>query len=411
MISQLKEERAALIAKANAILTGAKGKMNAEQNAQFDAIYADADALSANITRAERAAAAEAELRGTTRPEASPIVVPGAAAASAHPELRTAFLSYLKNGKHEISAEHRSILNAYMQEKRALNETSGASGAYLIPQGFSDELERATKWYGGMRQVAKSFKTATGNTMPWPTNNDTSNTGELLGSATVPGTVDEGDTTFGVVNFAAWTLSSKYIPVSNELLQDSYFDLIPYLASLFNERLGRIENTLFTNGTGTNQPGGLITGATVGVTAATGGTTTITYNNLVDTLHSVDPSYRTGAKWMLHDSTLQIIRKITDNYGRPLLAPGLDGAVPDQFLGFKYQINQDFPTAAANAQTIAFGALDKYLIRDVQGIEVKRLDEIAAYQNQTVFLAFARVDGHLLDAGTHPVKLFQQSAS
>jgi HK97 family phage major capsid protein len=365
MITELKEQRNGLIAQANAILVSAKGNMNAEQSAKFDAIYADVDLLAKNIERAERAAAAEAENRSTVRPPAEPIGPAATAAESAAAKLEArvaAFNTYIRRGARKLTD----------MEERALSDTTGSQGGYLIPQGFSNKLELATKWYGGMRQTASSYKTATGNTLLWPSNNDTSNAGEFLNLATTPGTVDPQDTSFATVTFQAFTVSSKYIAVPNELLQDSYFDLPTFLADKFNERIGRIENTSFTTGNGTNQASGLIPGSTVGVTAATGGTVTITYNNLVDTLHSVDISYRTGAKWMFHDSTLQIIRKIVDNYGHPLLGPGLNGAVPDEILGFKYQVNNDMAVAAANAQTIAFGALDKYMIRDVEGIEVMR---------------------------------------
>jgi HK97 family phage major capsid protein len=65
------------------------------------------------------------------------------------------------------------------------------------------------------------------------------------------------------------------------------------------------------------------------------------------------------------------------------------------------------PTAATTGtKAILFGALQKYLIRDVLSVTLLRLDERYADFHQVAFLAFARADGDLLNAGTNPVKHF-----
>ena len=73
-------------------------------------------------------------------------------------------------------------------------------------------------------------------------------------------------------------------------------------------------------------------------------------------------------------------------------------------------INNDVAVMAANAKSILFGALDKYLIRDTAGITLLRLDERFADFHQVAFLAFSRHDGDLLNAGTNPVKHYANSA-
>ena len=127
------------------------------------------------------------------------------------------------------------------------------------------DLEKALKDYNGPRQVADVMRTTDGATMPWPTVNDTSNVGELLGENTG---VAEADPTYGVVNFGAYKYSSKMVQVPSELLEDSAFDLGRELFELLGERLGRIQATHFTTGTGVSQPQGVVTGATLGKTAA-----------------------------------------------------------------------------------------------------------------------------------------------
>ena len=179
-------------------------------------------------------------------------------------------------------------------------------------------------------------------------------------------------------------------------------------------------NRKFTIGVGTTEPKGVITAATLGPTAAgssknTGGAetggTSIGSGDLVALEGALDPVYRQGAAFMCHDSTLQAIKTLLDKQGRPIFLPGLANNAPDTILGYPVHINQVMDTIALNKKTVAFGRFDKYQIRQVEGIQVLRLNELFAQNGQVGFLAFRRADGNLLDAGTHPVVYLVQAAA
>jgi HK97 family phage major capsid protein len=92
------------------------------------------------------------------------------------------------------------------------------------------------------------------------------------------------------------------------------------------------------------------------VTGATGQTTSVIYDNLVDLVHSIDPSYRNqNCKFMLADATLAAVRKIKDTQGHPLWQPSVQAGVPDSLLAYPVVINQDMPVMAASAKSILFG--------------------------------------------------------
>jgi HK97 family phage major capsid protein len=179
-----------------------------------------------------------------------------------------------------------------------------------------------------------------------------------------------------------------------------------FLGSALGTRIGRITNRDFTLGTGSANPNGIVNAATLGKTGATGQQASVIYGDLVDLEHSVDPAYRAGARFMMHDQSLKVIKKLVDSQGRPLWMPGLVGGAPDTILGYPFTINQDLATMATSAKSILFGDFSKYIIRDVAEVSVLRLDERFAEFHQVAFLAFARVDGDLLDAGTNPVKWY-----
>ena len=66
---------------------------------------------------------------------------------------------------------------------------------------------------------------------------------------------------------------------------------------------------------------------------------------------------------------------------------------------------------AVSAKSILFGDLSQYFIRDVMDIQVVRLAERYAEYGQVGFVALARADGALLDAGMGPIRYYQNSAT
>lgn len=312
---------------------------------------------------------------------------------------------------------------AFLREYRDMgtgggNALQGSGGGYFVPVGMVYEIETALKYYGPMLEVADIVETASGQPLPWPTQNDTGTVGAIIGEGTQVTT--ESDLTISNLVLNAFKYTTNLIKVSIELLQDSAFDLDAYIKEQCAIRLGRILNTHFTTGAGTTLPKGIITAATAGPTAVgssgndggseTGGTS-IGSDDFISLEHSVDRAYRKGSIYMMHDSTLKATKQLKDKYGRPLWLPGLAANDPDTINGYGYAINNDMATIAVNAKTVTFGLHKKYKVRRVKDFTMLRLVERFADYGQVAFLAFARYDGNLLDAGTHPVKYLVQAAS
>lgn len=263
-----------------------------------------------------------------------------------------------------------------------------------------------------MLDVADIIRTDSGNDLPMPTFNNTAVAASIISEGAAIGT--DAATPFGQATMKAYMYAAPVLPVSLQFLQDTAFDE-SFILNAQAEALARGMNAHFTTGTGTAQPQGIVTASASGKVGTTGQTTTVIYDDLVDLEHSVDPAYRRDGKFMMHDTSLRVIRKIKDTTGRPIFLPGYESgigvAVPDTLLGREYVINQDMPQMAANAKSIIFGRLDKYKVRLVRSAGVLRLTERYAEKLQVGFITFLRGDGRLLDAGTNPVKFYQNSAT
>ena len=167
--------------------------------------------------------------------------------------------------------------------------------------------------------------------------------------------------------------------------------------------------------------------ATSGKTGLAGQTGTIIYDDFVDLEHSVDPWYRANGKFMMHDSSAAVCEKLKDTTGRPLLnstfagisaevfAGRPDGTAPGitryTIKGYQVVINNDMATMAASAKSVLFGDFSKYVVRDVMDIMLIRFNELYMGSLQVGFLAVARADGQLVDAGAHPIKYYANSAT
>ncbi len=326
------------------------------------------------------------------------------------PEYRKAFFDYVRNGS-ECGREAKSMLESTLREARTytgLNVGTGSQGGYVVPIGFQRELEIKMKAYGRMLDNVRVVTTATGNTLDWPTMDDTANSGEYVAENAA---VSQLNPAFGQVQFSSNLASSKQVLISVQLLQDSAFDLESELSDAFAIRLGRIINNKLTVGNGSGCPTGLVysiqndsvpnvvnavgSNSNDGITGNTEANS-VGSDDLDNLIGAVDPAYRPSAKFMMHWKTIDFLRKLKDKYGRPLWAASLASNEPDRIWGYPYDWNADMDTVAAGKYPILFGDFQKYIYRRVSGITLVRYNELYMPNHQVGFQAFERNDGQRL---------------
>jgi HK97 family phage major capsid protein len=403
---QLREQRAQLVANARAVTK--KENVTTEELRSADTMMNDADALMEQIKIHERAEAAERELSVKPENERSAeekpeqrkkVLVVGT------PEYRNAFVNYLFYPDN-LTPEDRSILRQGRVEERALSASTGNAGAYTIPTGFMAEVEKAEKFFGGASKFARILNTTNGNSIPWPTVDDTANTGEDIAENT--GAADQ-DITLGQKTLSAYKMDSGIIKVPNELFEDSGVNLEELLGELLGERIGRRKNTKQTTGSGTSTFQGFVTGSSLGVTAASA--TAIAADELFDLFHSVDPAYRQSPKvcWQMNDAVIKAVRKLKDSQGRYLWEPSLQAGTPDTLMDKPVVPNNDMDTIATTKKTIVFGDFSKFVVRNVRNLIIRRLNERYAEADQTAFIAWYRGDSRVVSASTKALVYLQQA--
>lgn len=317
------------------------------------------------------------------------------------------YAKWLRGGDAALNADDWAAI------RNTMSTTTGSQGGFTVDSEVATSVIDRLREFGGMRAVSTVISTSGFGAMSFPTSDGTTEVGEIVAENA---TAADQNLSFGTVSLSAFKYSSRTVAVPFELLQDSGVDIEAFVQSRLVTRLGRITNQHFTTGTGTGQPNGVATAATVGVTAANGTSqvTNVTYDSLVDLQHSVDPAYRASARWMFNDITLRQIRKIRDGQQRPIFVPGYEAGVPggspDTLLGQSITINQDVANMAANARSILYGDFSGYYIRDVMALEMFRFTDSAFTRNgQVGFLAWMRTGGNLIDA--NKVRVFVNAAT
>lgn len=294
-----------------------------------------------------------------------------------------------------LDADEKRVVES-LKEKRAQSTTTTAGG-YTIPEGFAGRIVELMEKVSDLTMWANILRTDTGNTIPFPINDDTSNTGELIGENSDLSS-SSADLVFSVYNLVAYKMSSKLIKVSNELLQDNGVNLTDYLAKKLAIRVGKIANYYYTVGTGSSQPKGFL--QTRG--AVTASTSTFTLAELSAFQDQIDPIYRSGDKvaWSMNSAILAEIKALgiaATAWGQ-VWTPSFRDGQPDLILGKPYFFNQDMSaTSATGDKIVAYGDWSKFNIRIVNDFTLKILGERYAEYDQLAFFGLMRTDSFLED--------------
>jgi HK97 family phage major capsid protein len=387
-------------------------KWGTDEQTKFDAGMADVEKIDAQIARVQKVV----DLNGATKDAIDGLADftgKNLGHTKAEEEKRVGiYTKFLRGGDKGMTSDE---LLAMSKLRNAQSEGTNTAGGYLVPVTTVAQLLVEMKAYGGMRSVADIIQTMSGENMQWPTMDDTGNTGELVAENQAAASQD---LTFGQASLQPYKFSSKVFAVSFELMQDSLIDVIGIVNAAAAERIGRSQNTYFTTGTGTSQPKGAVVAAASGTTGATGQTLSIISDDLVNLEHSVDPAYRNQGtcKWMFHDLTLKVLKKLKDGQNRPLWLPGLAGIAgplaQDTLMNYGYTINQDMPVMAANAKSVLFGTFKRYMIRDVMQMLLFRFDDSTYIKNgQIGFLMWARAGGNYVASSNSSLKYYANSAT
>ena len=382
---ELRQKRSELWEKAKLFLDNAKRNgdvLSADDRATYEKMEQEIVDLGKEIGIIERREALDLEM---SKPTSSPI--------STNPNTKTEEKTGRSSDEYKKSfwQAMRNKKNPY-EAVNALQIGTDSEGGYLVPDEYENTLIEKLHDENIIRQYATVIKSSNGDKkIPVVAG---------YGEATwtdEEAAYTESDDSFGVITLGAHKLTS-IIKVSEELLNDSAFDLEQYISKEFVRRMAAAEENAFINGTGTGRPTGILQTAETGKTTAAAAA--ITADEVIDLYHSLRSPYRKNAVFIANDSTVKAIRQLKDSNGMYLWQPGLKEGQPDTLIGNRIISSAYMPEIGAGKKPILFGDISYYWIADRQGRTFQRLNELYAETGQVGFRTFQRVDGKLTLAET-----------
>lgn len=293
--------------------------------------------------------------------------------------------------------------------------STGATGRGVIPVTTLVGIVNALKAYGGIAPYANQFNTASGEPINVPQHNDTTQMGSYR-SAELATTPAAATSQIGEIQFTAYTQQSGEVFVSNELQQDTSFDILGWVMNLLYHRLGRRRAVEFWGGAGTAGPTGITSIAKAGTAAAS--QTAITWEEMLNVQYDIDQAYLMGmqavdrnaaelnnlfgdgggsVRYVISRGLEQLMRNLKDGEGRPLWQPAITSGIPGMIHGYPYNVCFEGDAPAAGAVVGVFGNLSYFGIRNIGTMSVRMYDDSrTGTQNAVSFQGYCREDSKSL---------------
>jgi HK97 family phage major capsid protein len=296
-----------------------------------------------------------------------------------------AFGRWVRQGD-AISPEDKALL-----QQRATDGLigTGAAGGFLASPAIVLAVERALRVVSPMRQLSTVIQAGTSD-IRIPVN-DLGATSGWVGETTArPATLTPD---FREIKPIGGELYAEP-RVSNWFIEDAVINVEQFMADEIADLFAFQEGAVYINGTGTNQPRGImaetftshtadltadVTAGTIGQirTGVAAALSANPYDQIVNLINVLKPQYLPNAAFMMNRTTMAAHMNVKDTTGnyiwRASQSNGLGGVGPSTLLGYPVYTDDGLAGIAANNRPILFGDMrSAYIIVDRVGMSVTR---------------------------------------
>lgn len=294
---------------------------------------------------------------------------------------------YIRYGKGESVDElHQSDYFAKVS-KRTLSKGTDTEGGFLVDPQFEDTIIKNVVEISPFRSLARVTQIGT-DTLVLKKRTGTPSA-SWVNESEEP---SESSATYGTIRIPVHPLAGN-TRVTLDLLQDGP-NIEGEIAMDMSEQIAYSEGYAFINGTGVNQPEGILTNADVATPVDTT-TGAVTGDGLIQLKYKyLKPAYWNDARYIFNQKTLSTILTLKDSQNNYLwnLANGFSAGAPLLIAGTAWSIMQDMPDEGSNTIPVAIGSWGRaYRIADRLGTVLIR-DNVTA-KPDVEFMYRKRVGG------------------
>lgn len=287
-------------------------------------------------------------------------------------------------------------------ELKDLATAPGGSGGYLVADTLRGELIEILDDMTTMRRLARVLPSIPGGSAITPS--EDSDLSDATWTHEVATGADDTVAPFGNRQLTPHPIA-KRIKISRTLLRAAtLLNVESWVLRRLARKFSYAEENAFINGTGAQQPLGILTAA--GISSTTTATSNVLAgDDIINWVYSLDAKYQRNAAILCNQAFLRKVRLLRDasggaGTGQYLWQPGLQQGKPGIILDFPYEMSDFYPTGLDgsdayedNALVATIGNWEYYWIADSLMFTVQRLDELYAESNQVGFIGRKETDG------------------
>lgn len=203
-----------------------------------------------------------------------------------------------------------AIRNKRRNEKILSEGYDKGSDSYMFPSGSFNGFSDAVVKENLFRRLGTVLHAATKEGLI-QTEFSTANTAIVDEATAFP----EDNDSFDKASFSSYKVAAVS-KLNSRFIEDMHFNVEKYLANKFARRFGRAEEQIFINGTGVNEPTGLLITAETGRSIDTADS--LSYDDIIALYFATKPEFRKNGVWLMNDNTALTLRTLKDKDGNYL---------------------------------------------------------------------------------------------
>lgn len=257
-------------------------------------------------------------------------------------------------GVPNLADDQRAVLEAVTQEYKALSISTDTAGGYLAPIEYVREIIKGVTEISAFRSLVR-VRTTAQKSIQIP-----KRTGQFAAQRVAEqGTKSETTgLAYGLEELPVHELYAL-VDISNQMLEDSAFDMASEIAMEAAEQFEVKEGAEFVSGTGVGQAEGVLTNSNVAETnsgsAASIKDASGQADGLIGLKHGIKTAYTRNATWGMNRTTLGSVRKLKDGQGQYIWMPGIAMGRPNTIDGDPYVELPDMPSEGAGLYPVIYG--------------------------------------------------------
>lgn len=284
-------------------------------------------------------------------------------------------------------------------ERKALQANLADQGGYLVaPQQFVAELVQSVKDMVVIEQIARVFTLTKAQSLGAPSLDTDLNDADWTSEVSTPSEDTALRTGKRELNPSQL---QKLVKMSKTLLRIATVDPDQLVRERIAYKFGVTKEKGFLIGTGVNQPLGVFTASSSGISTArdtaAASATNIVGDDMIKTKMALKPQYhaRPSTRWILHrDALLKLMLEKANTAGTYMFLPSLAGGVPDRILDIPYVLSEYAPNTFTTGKYVAIlGDFNFYWIANALELDIQVLVELYALSNMVGYLATLWSDG------------------